>query len=457
MQKNWYINQSGKNKGPFNAQDIIDFYDKGLIKSYQLCWRKGAANWKPVFAVIQVARNEAQSYYESKVLDEDHDLPEIPIHEAKSFGDNDDFNEDDIPPALEEELSEELDQEYDQDNLKSVSSFDINDTEVELEAQMPSKFPIYLTVVASFIIAVVVVVSFYMAAGPKVKEVELKNISISALNEFKKPVSPNDVHLIVNKDMSTLYIKLPFQKRVSVELILHRKPDEFHRGDVLVKAHNIGEGGIIEFKDLILEEGQNFIPGAYAVTFIYDYLGLLDNIKSKLGSGSNREVLEKKVFLVPETREKYIEKITKVEKKKTLASKKNIAAINEKLRTLEAIISSMSIHYRLSLSQQSGWLAHKEFKQRYAKNIAPLLQSIVLSNYDLNNTKLSDDERKLENEVHALGKDISAWSVKLTEKLSRYGMLNKKKRLYLRRFMDKDRVNFQASKNEVQKQIKELL
>ncbi|POB15387.1 MULTISPECIES: DUF4339 domain-containing protein [Pseudomonadati] len=447
MQKNWYINQSGKNKGPFNAQDIIDFYDKGLIKSYQLCWRKGAKNWKPVFAVIQVARNEAQSYYESKVLDEDHDLPEIPIHEAKFF---DDYNEDDTPPPLEEEIEDEDD--FERELEDSSEKLD-----VAADIKLPSKFPIYTTVIASFIITVVVVISFYMAAGPKVKEVELKNISISALNEFKKPVSANDVHLIVNKDMSALYIKLPFKRRVSVELILHRKPDELHRGDVLVKAHNIGEGGIIEFKDLTLEEGQNFIPGSYAVTFIYDYLGLLDNIKSKFGTGSNREVLEKKVFLVPETREKYIAQITKVEKKKTVASKKNIAAINEKLRTLEALISSMSIHYRLSLSQVSGWLAHKEFKQRYAKNIAPLLQSIILSNYDLNDARLSSEERKLENEIHSLGKDISAWSVKLTDKLSRYGMLNKKKRLYLRKFMDDDRVIFQSSKNDIQAEIQKLL
>lgn len=431
MQKIWYINQSGKNKGPFNAQDIIDFYDKGLIKSYQLCWRQGAKSWKPVFAVIQVARDEALSHYEQQVLGTQDPLPEIPIHEVQK-------------PATEA-FTEEF--------IEQAESYE----EEALEVGPPSKFPIYTTVIASFFISIVILVSLYTATGTKPKEIEVKNISMSSLNELKRPVNNGDVTLIANKEMTALYAKLPFEKRVSVELILHRKADDLHRTDIMIKTHNIGEGGMMEFKDFVFEEGQNFIPGSYRVTFIYEFLGLMDNVKNKLGMGTNREVLEKKLFLVPDSREEYIARVAQVKKKVEKASKKNIDEISQKLRTLESIISSISIHYRLSLSQSSGWLAHKEFQQRYAKNVAPLLQSLILSNYDLEKKKLKPDELKLENEVGALGKDISAWSVKLTEKLSRYGMLNKKKRLFLRKFMDDDRVVFQASKNEIQKQIDPLL
>lgn len=434
MQKNWYINQSGKNKGPFTAQDIIDFYDKGLIKSYQLCWRKGAKSWKPVFAVIQLARDEAQSYYEAQILKEDGGLPEIPIHEARE----------EIPkPLVEDILSDE------------VEETKLEDDNVEI---FPSKFPIYTTIIGTFFIVVTIIVSFYLVAGSsQMKKVEVKNISISTLNEIKNPVSEGDVHLFVNKEMSTIYARLPFNKPVSVELILHRKPDLLEKSDIMIKTHNIGEGGIIEFKDLVFEEGRDFVPGAYNVTFIYEHLSVADNIKNKLGMGSVREVLEKKVFLVPDSRQAYLEEISKIEKRRKSAKKKALGTIREKLRTLESLISSMSIHYRLSLSQKSGWLAHEEFKDRYTRNIGPLLQSIILSNYDLDKKKLTSEELKFENEIHSLGKDISAWSVKLTEKLSRYGYLNKKKRLFLRQFMDDDRVVLQSAKNEIQKQINSLL
>lgn len=438
MQKNWYINQSGKNKGPFNAQDIIDFYDKGLIKSYQLCWRKGAKSWKPVFAVIQVARDEAIGHYEDQVLNQDTQLPEIPIYEAV---------------AEEQEVSDDVAIEAAQLEvaLEETSEDDEN------LAAMPSKFPIYTTVLASFFIAIVLIISFYFVAATNFDEVSIKNVSIASLNEIKKSVVSNDVTLVANKDMSAVYAKLPFKKRVSVELLLHRQPDALNRDDIMIKAHNIGEGGVIEFKDLVFEEGQSFIPGSYNVTVIYEFLGLLDNIKNKIGVATAREVVEKKVFLVPNSRQEYIEKVSKVQKVRSENSKRNLATINEKLRTLESMISSMSIHYRLSLSQLSGWLAHKEFKERYSKNIAPLLQSIILSNYDLDKKKLSPQELKLENQVATLGKDISAWSVKLTEKLSRYGNLNQTKRLFLRKFMDEDRVVFQSSKNEIQKEIDSLL
>lgn len=434
MQKNWYINQSGKNKGPFTAQDIIDFYDKGLIKSYQLCWRKGAKSWKPVFAVIQLARDEAQSYYEAQILKEDGSLPEIPIHEAR---------EETPKPLVEDILNDE------------VEETKLEDENVEI---FPSKFPIYTTIIGTFFIVVTIIVSFYLiASSSQMKKVEVKNISISTLNEIKNPVSKGDVHLFVNKEMSTIYARLPFNKPVSVELILHRKPDLFEKSDIMIKTHNIGEGGIIEFKDLVFEEGRDFVPGAYNVTFIYEYLSVADNIKNKLGMGSVKEVLEKKVFLVPESRQAYLEEISKIEKRRKSAKKKALGTIREKLRTLESLISSISIHYRLSLSQKSGWLAHKEFKDRYTRNIGPLLQSIILSNYDLDKKKLTSEELKFENEIHSLGKDISAWSVKLTEKLSRYGYLNKKKRLFLRQFMDDDRVVLQSAKNEIQKQINSLL
>lgn len=434
MQKNWYINQSGKNKGPFTAQDIIDFYDKGLIKSYQLCWRKGAKSWKPVFAVIQLARDEAQSYYEAQILKEDGSLPEIPIHEAR---------EETPKPLVEDILNDE------------VEETKLEDENVEI---FPSKFPIYTTIIGTFFIVVTIIVSFYLiASSSQMKKVEVKNISISTLNEIKNPVSKGDVHLFVNKEMSTIYARLPFNKPVSVELILHRKPDLFEKSDIMIKTHNIGEGGIIEFKDLVFEEGRDFVPGAYNVTFIYEYLSVADNIKNKLGMGSVKEVLEKKVFLVPESRQAYLEEISKIEKRRKSAKKKALGTIREKLRTLESLISSISIHYRLSLSQKSGWLAHEEFKDRYTRNIGPLLQSIILSNYDLDKKKLTSEELKFENEIHSLGKDISAWSVKLTEKLSRYGYLNKKKRLFLRQFMDDDRVVLQSAKNEIQKQINSLL
>ncbi|WP_412473521.1 DUF4339 domain-containing protein [Halobacteriovorax sp. YZS-1-1] len=437
MQKNWYINQSGKNKGPFTAQDIIDFYDKGLIKSYQLCWRKGAKNWKPVFAVIQLARQEAQSYYETQVLKEDGQLPEIPINDVKASTETPD-----IPAREPVELKEVPEEESD---LADIEIF-------------PSKFPIYTTVIATFFIAVTLIASIYFAAGStKLKKVEVQNISVTTLNEMKRPVKDGDVHLFVNKEMSTIYARLPFKKPVSVELILHRKPDLLDGSEILIKAHNIGEGGLIEFKDLVFEEGREFTPGSYNVTFIYEFLSVTDNIKNKLGMGTIREVLEKKVFLVPESRQAYLEQIAKIEKKRKTAKRKAISTIREKLRTLESLISSMSIHYRLSLSQKSGWLAHKEFQQRYARNIGPLLQSIVLSNYELDKTKLTSTELKLENEIHNLGKDISAWSAKLVEKLSRYGYLNKQKRLHLRKFMDDDRVVLQSVKNEIQKQIESLM
>ena len=52
----WYLARDGQQYGPLTDVEMQKFNELGHLKSTDLVWRKGFADWRPAGAVFEIAK-----------------------------------------------------------------------------------------------------------------------------------------------------------------------------------------------------------------------------------------------------------------------------------------------------------------------------------------------------------------------------------------------------------------
>jgi hypothetical protein len=462
MNKIWYINQSGKNKGPFTSKEILRFKEQGLIKSFTLCWKAGMDEWKPFF--------EVESQILPPVIDlppvpDLPDLPAIPTEPAKKAAPKLDDLLPEIPqdemeaPAFEEiaEIEDNLDiEEYEDDE---------DDEESELINMMPDdiplenrSFPLFSSLAGAFFCFVFIGACALFFIGDVKNELVFKNVSLDVLKSLQKEVKTDKffVNFGLDKSGEVVFAKTNLAADAIVDVKFNLVNDALQKDEVSFISSSISRKGSIRFDDFTFKNGDKLVQGKYKVKIQAVVNDPAELIKNLVLNRPKKYIFEDTVYLIPGSKKDYLERVEKLKINKILNNKKNYAELDQKLQTIETLITSISLHYRTSLQKTWGRYAGEEFQKRYSRYAGPLLQKMILDDFE-DIVKKSHGKLHVQqsaDQIHKLAKDVAAWAADLKSLLDRYAKLNSKKRKKLKAKMELKRDQFKENVSTVKEFMK---
>jgi len=470
MNKIWYINQSGKNKGPFTSKEVLMFKEQGLIKSFTLMWKSGMDDWKPFFEV------------EGLILPPVVDLPPVPglpdlpiDSEQKKSPSKDQLVTNLLPDIPEEEqveheLSEEeahidLDEAEEVDDYEDDEYEDDEQSAPEFLEALPDdipmdnrSFPLFSSIAAGFFCLLIIGTTAIFFMGDVKKELIFKNVSLEVLKKLQTKVKTDKffVNFGLDKSGEIVFAKSNLAADAVVSAKFELIKNEVHKDEVSFQSSSISRKGNIKFDDFTFNEGDKLVQGKYKVKIqavVNDPSELLKNLVLKR---PKKYTFEDTVFLIPGAKKDYLDKIEKLKINSIIKDKKVYTELEQKLQTVDNVITSIALHYRLSLGKSWGRYAGTEFEKRYARYAGPLLQKMILDDYEgiVKKSQAKVHAQQTANKVHVLAKDVSAWAADLKTLLDKYAKLNSRKRKSLRVKMEKRRDELKKNASSIKSFIK---
>lgn len=473
MNNQWYINSSGKNKGPHTALELQMMFDSNQINSFTLCYNKSLGKWIPYF--------DAKNFFEkAKGLDFDFDqikeeksvkkktlplpslpslptLPEIPsipkIPEEESL-ELTDFIQDDEKDFEEDLFQEEL------PDLQEISAFEVEDI---VNQKKQEKLSSYIIGFASFLVVIAFFSTFLLFNSKESSEVVFKNISFDVLKSLQatdsnKSSSKFYIKFGLDKDSEVIFGRSNLAMDAQVSAQFRRVNSDQLNDKVSFTSSAILKNGSLVLKELDFIEGEKIIEGEYDIKVKAIDSSLLRRIKNFLFGDSNAYIFEERTLLIPSNIKEYENKIASIKATKNLYEIEVLSSLDQKLQTIDSILTSIALHYRLSLNKNYGKDSAKEFETRYANSAGPLLQSIILEDYEslLTKSEQKVEFRKISGDVHLNAKEISALSAMLSKDLSKINYLTPKIRNQKRDMLTKLSGDLKSKINNIRKEISEL-
>ncbi|EQC49774.1 hypothetical protein, partial [Bacteriovorax sp. DB6_IX] len=229
-----------------------------------------------------------------------------------------------------------------------------------------------------------------------------------------------------------------------------------HKDEVSFHSSSISRKGNIKFDDFTFDKGSQLVQGKYKVKIqavVNDPVELIKNLVTKT---PKKYLFEDTVYLIPGTQKEYLEKIEKLKINKIMNEKKVYTELDQKLQTVDTVITSIALNYRLALGKSWGRHAGKEFEKRYAHYAGPLLQKMILDDYEqiVKKTKNKLHAQQSAEKLHKLSKEVSAWAAEMKSLLDKYAKLNSRKRKKLRAKMEVRRDQLKEHVLEIKKFMK---
>ena len=452
MNKLWYINQSGKNKGPFTSKEIVRFRDQELIKPFTLCWKKGMSEWKPLFEVehelvalptdlppvpnlpdlpeVDEPTKVDTSVISTKLKEL---LPEVPVDEY----------EDDHEADSEEEYDQEFEQETESEEVDKKAPNELLNMMPDNVPMDKRVFPLFSSVAGAFFIVIFIGITGFMLSGNLKNELVFKNVSLDVLKSLQRTAKTDKFFVNVGLDKSgeVVFGRTNLAADALIDAKFSLIKDGNHKDEVSFQSASLARKGSIRFDDFVFEKGDKLVQGKYKIKVQAVVNDPLELIKNLVLNKPKKYIFEDTVYLIPGSEREYLENIEKLKVNKILSNKKLYSELDQKLQTVDGLITSIALHYRLSLGKSWGSYSAKEFEKRYARYAGPLLQTIILDDFE-GLIKKSRNKLHVQQgtaKIHNLAKSVSAWSADLASLLKRYAKLNSRKRKNLRARMELER------------------
>jgi len=455
MNKQWYINQDGKNKGPFSAHELLNLADKGELKSFSLCFKKGMNSWVPFFEAKLLL--EAQTL--PPVLPDIPELPPLPSPELEL-------------PSLPFELeAEEVETEVDilDDALIEYEDLDeVEEDEIETEEHddlvQKKPFPIYTFSFGVVLSLLFVIFSFVVLVPANSRPVLFNNVSMDVLDQLqaKQQDSKFYVNLGLDKSSEVIYGSSNLSSHASVRAEFKRISVDSFTDKISFHSSATLKEGVVKFDDFDFLEGERIVQGLYHVRFLARVMDPWHKIKNYIFKRPNEFYFENDSYLIPASLNEYKKQIESIQSNKKIHEKEILISLDQKLQTVDSILTSLSLHYRLSLNFNTGSECRKEFEKRYQMQAGPLLQSIILEDYEkLYATSVQRAVlQEISENIHGVAKDIAAMSSELSTEISKYARVTSKIRLAKREaltvYIDEHKEKIQGIRNSIKLQLEEV-
>lgn len=427
MNNQWYINSSGKYKGPYSAQDLQLMLEEKQITKFTLCFNRSLGKWIPFFDA-QKLFFEAQSkeLVETK-LPPLPNLPTLPV-------------EQDAPPAIKfnpptPELEPVQFEIKAPAPVKRQGSKKSKLSNLSTPIAETKKFPTHIIALSSVVILLCFFASFilFSPSTSKEREIVFKNISIDVLKELQniKDHAKFYVKFGLDKNSEIVYGRSNLAASAEVSAVFKRVNHDKVEDQITFSSSAILKDGNIVFNDLEFREGEKIIEGEYEVKLKASVSSFTARLKNYLLGRSNEIIFEEKTYLLPSSLEAYKTSVASFNASKKLYEKEILVGLDQKLQTIDSILTSMALHFRLSINKNRGSESASEFESRYTSSAGPLLQSIILEDYEklLSKSEQKVQIRKISGDVHSTAIDVSALSAKLSTDLRKLGRITPQMRM----------------------------
>ncbi len=347
-------------------------------------------------------------------------------------------------------LDDETREDHDSEHLASHSHSG-------LENERP--YPVISTIAGGALLmltTVILIVTLVYYTGVE-KDITFRNISIDVMNKLtaKKDSTKFYVNLGASKDLNYIFGRSNLVKDAEYEAIFKKLSN--NSDELVFTSSAIANKGHIKFDKFDFREGEGVREGEYEIKVSARLTNIFDLLLNYIQSKPIYFESSTKTFLVKKSIDDFEQSLKKIKLNKKLKKLDQFKVLSEKTQTLSTIVTSMGLSFNIALDKGRGVQASKDFEARYASSAGAILQSLIVDDYmgELKSSKNALAAQNIQAQILTLSKQIAAWSVDLSSKLEKVGVIKESEKKNLKASMSKERDAFKARIDDLNVVIKQ--
>ena len=169
--------------------------------------------------------------------------------------------------------------------------------------------------------------------------------------------------------------------------------------------------GKFKFETLSFESGSKIKEGKYQVIVEFILKDWNSKLKNFIAGKPQRYRYEGVILLFAKSSQSYVKKMKIIGEKKQLKKKRKLINLKEKVKTLDSLMVKLTDQYKKNFREEGKI----DFKRYYLREISPLLQALIIDEYNILTREFKMDNQilKMNREFYLLTKRISEWSFEI--------------------------------------------
>ncbi len=453
----WFIFKGDQHRGPYQTDEMVNLFALGVIGHKDLVWKEGGGTWLPfadqtIFKDLifkeqaEIEEKPPISSPETIETDQDHnlllrsasdvdiELPPLPdevsmaidhvaIHDSQLESSLDETSHQaqvpDLPRQHQHDINTDEDKTSPNINFES-SIIEDNDTSrpwLKIGAGIAAGFALLATVV--------------WFTQFRLQTYDLIGLEAADIEQFNQVIIDHkSAHIVrMTKDSNVIWAAVPGVLEGEAFLKLASIPGRILSTDT-VEIMSQGElvQGLVPFKRFEFVQTTNWIRGEYTYELAVKPKGTTARLASILSAypwfksmdwvqfNSRGYVFQGRLSFYEGSANKFNGDLQEFREKIWDSLSKPLQYRLEKYETLSQMASKLDELWHQRLDVAVTWRAFKRYDQGYAKDIAPVLQSLILDSMD-QATKLEEQSpmlsrlyREIEESAKQLGEVASLLS-----------------------------------------------
>ena len=440
MDRIWFIFHKDHHKGPFLKEEIITMFHEKRVSLDSLIWRAGSPGWKSL-------KDWNEFYY---ILKEILDLTDFPPPPPPT-PDNDISNTkvEPLPPITDiyKEQTQHQIESYDAkfNRIESITGSEIS--QVSIIEKIKNKLQTIIGVVG----AIIFVTSLLMIIFSKDKEINIQGVNqvdYRRLNQLVEDKVFDNVRFgfALSTSGDEIFVSTNQEAKGSIYLSLNSIDGKIiSEGKVSIQSKSFLNSNYAKFSKLNFIKGTKIIPGYYLAKIngvkdtltskLLGFLGKIDYLRNFdfIENFSSKYNYQGVVLLVSGNIAKFKKKLKSFNVGIKNQKIKKIQEILESYTTYKALLQKLGEAYNEVMKNIKRGKEIRKLELKYFSEIGPVLEGMVMHNYDQNILELS--KGKVDAEEHKklleFGKKIGALSSEMISKTKSYKRINKVERVFL--------------------------
>ena len=441
MTKEWFVFKGTHHLGPFSMEEVLGLYHNKEIQPQTLVWREGESKWDslkntPAFSFLfaPVKKPEVALEQNASLVKTEFDLPppmpDIPVLPKSSPIEEQD---DAMPPPIP------LDAIISQSAFKTTKEEKINQWDFQLKK--------WVALIGAMVFVFVLI---WYWKNEKSSEVQLKIKGIMPIYLEKLEMvaashsSDFEAMVALSLDGNILWAASNSPAKMQTIIRLESLPKRIlGKESVIVSMKGEFNNHLGKFSRMILVSGPKFYSGEYKIQIEAREIHWLNRKFKSLAGISIFQNLNKvhkyktTALIYSGTPREFEKRITDYRELMLADALKPYQEKLERLKTLESLLNATTQNYLMELDHDKNGKSIKVFEKTYVKDIAPMLQNLVLKTNELMKDPTFDEQEDKKSlspykDQVILGKQIGEMAAEMISKTSKFKTLTASDKIKLK-------------------------
>ncbi len=389
MKKDWFVFQKDHHQGPFLKEEIVSMIYDDKLTEKTLIWQVGSDGWKPIYEIDEFSSDLKQKGFSFDDLSSNNDCHDIE-------------NTSEVKPTVAPFL------ESDVEKIKKVEK--VLPSEIMPTEKVKNSFQKSLKIsigVISFL-AILLVSYFVLFSDNSIKDTAFSNITQTDFSRLNKTANLND--------FSTIRFAVALSSKNNEIYVSSNNPGVSHviakfesmPGKIIDKNRVIlTSRGIIKNNNVVLSKlkfmnGAKVIPGYYLLRFKVQNIGGWNRFRKILKrTGAFNWIGQIKyykdsfsysttVLLFSGLKGKFQKELNVFNKKEKAEKSKEIIDYVESYTTCISLLKRLKVLFDQTVVPIRKTKEIRAFELKYMSEIGPILEGIIIHNFDKNIIKISN-------------------------------------------------------------------